>query len=199
LVRFYFQRCGGAACNWSPGAATEMAGSPVSTPPYSFTWSFPSCGPPPDSYFNIAARAEDRCGNLSDYRVNRSLVLNGRGCFRDDSSSASVLAWVSDLSVPDGRGQVVVDGRDAVFPAGGRETFAARVAPGVHRLEAVLVEGAGKPGTWRFDLSALGIVPGSVRVVAGEAAQAGPAELTFRLKGRPGERVVFAFTVANGD
>jgi hypothetical protein len=197
-VHFYYQRCGAAACSWSPGAAVEMTGSPVSTPPYSFTWTFPSCGTPPDDHFNIAARAIDRCGNVSGYRVNDSLILNGRGCFRGDVSTAAVLSWVSDLQVPDGRGQVVVDGSDAVFPAGGAETFGARVGPGRHRLEAVLVEGSGKPGTWRFDLSALGVLPGSVRVVAGEAALVGPAQITFRLKGHPGERVVFAFAVGGG-
>jgi hypothetical protein len=32
-------------------------------------------------------------------------------------------------------------------------------------------------------------------VVAGEAAQAGAATVVFRLRGRPGERVVFTFEV----
>ena len=58
------------------------------------------------------------------------------------------------------------------------------------------MNGPGRPATWRFDLSALGIVPGSVRVVAGEVAQVGPDRVVFRLKGRTGERVVFGFTVA---
>ena len=53
--------------------------------------------------------------------------------------------------------------------------------------------GAGRPGTWRFDLSTLGLLPGSLRVVAGEAAQSGSATVVFRLRGKPGERVVFTF------
>jgi hypothetical protein len=41
----------------------------------------------------------------------------------------------------------------------------------------------------------LGVVPGSLRVVAGEVVQAAPAAVAFRLRGRPGERVVFTFDV----
>ena len=102
---------------------------------------------------------------------------------------------MSELSVPGGRGQVVVDGTQAVFPAGGMETFSTPTGPGTHRFEATLVDGAGRPGTWRFDLSTLGPVPGSLRVVAGEVAVAGPAAVVFRLRGKPGERVVFTFDV----
>jgi hypothetical protein len=195
-VRFYYQRCGGGSCPWSPSAAVEMAR--LTTPPYSFVWTFPACSTPPDSHFNIAARAEDRCGNLSGYRVNDTLILSGRGCFRGDASTAAVLAWVSELRVAGGRGQVILDGTEAVFPGGGTETFAASIGPGLHRFEAVLVDGAGKAGTWRFDLSALGVRPGSLSVVAGEVVQVGSAQLTFRLKGRPGERVVFGFALAAG-
>jgi hypothetical protein len=35
-------------------------------------------------------------------------------------------------------------------------------------------------------------VPGSLRVIAGEAVPAGPA-VVFRLRGKPGERLVFTF------
>jgi hypothetical protein len=121
--------------------------------------------------------------------------LTGRGCFKSDALHTATGAWVSDLTVPDGRGQVVVDGTVAVFPGGGTESFAVPIGPGAHRFEATLVDGAGRPGTWRFDLSSLGVVPGSLRVVAGEAAQAGSAALAFRLRGKPGERVVFTFEV----
>ena len=95
--------------------------------------------------------------------------------------------------MPDARGQVVVDGTQAVFPAGGLATFSLPVDAGRHRFEATLVDGAGRPGTWRFDLSTLGLRPGSLGVVAGEAAQAGSATVVFRLRGKPGERVVFTF------
>jgi len=105
---------------------------------------------------------------------------------------------VSEFSVAGGRGQVVVDGTDAVFPAGGVETFTAAAGPGTHRFEATLVDGSGRPGAWRFDLSGLGAVPGSLRVVAGEAAVAGSAAVVFRLRGKPGERVVFSVDVGGG-
>jgi hypothetical protein len=121
--------------------------------------------------------------------------LTGRGCFRADALSRATGSWLSELSVPNGRGQVVVDGTQAVFPAGGMATFSLPMGPGRHRFEATLVDGAGRPGAWRFDLSVLGLLPGSLRVVAGEAAQAGSATVVFRLRGKPGERVVFTFDV----
>jgi hypothetical protein len=72
------------------------------------------------------------------------------------------------------------------------------VGPGRHRLEATLVDAGGRPGTWRFDLGGLSPVAGSLRVVAGEAALLGSSEVVFRLRGKAGERVVFAFEVEGG-
>ena len=188
-MRFYWQYCPGGACGTQNliGAATSS--------PYSAVWVFPTCGSAPEDRFRILARAEDRCGNVSpDAGVD--VRLTGRGCFRAASRDAGATgAWVSELSVPDARGQVVVDGTQAVFPAGGVATFSLPVGPGRHRFEATLVDGAGRPGTWRFDLSTLGLRPGSLRVVAGEAAEAGSTTVVFRLRGKPGERVVFTFDV----
>ena len=42
---------------------------------------------------------------------------------------------------------------------------------------------------------ALGVGPGSLRVIAGEVAEIGPDQVAFRLAGQPGERVVFTVTV----
>ena len=61
-------------------------------------------------------------------------------------------------------------------------------------MEALLVRGAGRPGTWRFEfegqaalkLGSLRVVAGTVTLITGDAA-------IFRLQGKPGERVVFAF------
>lgn len=50
-------------------------------------------------------------------------------------------------------------------------------------------------GLWRVDLTTLGLAPGSLRVVAGEVAQFGAAQLAFQMAGVPGERVVFTFGV----
>jgi hypothetical protein len=152
----------------------------------------------PEDWFAVTARAEDKCGNVSADSVVNPVRLIGRGCFRGEARSRPAATWVSELSVPGGRGQVVMDGAEAVFHAGGTETFSTPTGPGTHRFEATLVDGAGRPGTWRFDLSALGPVPGSLRVVAGEAAVTGPAAVVFRLRGKPGERVVFTFDVQGG-
>jgi hypothetical protein len=40
-----------------------------------------------------------------------------------------------------------------------------------------------------------GFRPESLRVIAGEVSRVGGADLAFRLRGRPGERVVFSFRV----
>jgi hypothetical protein len=87
----------------------------------------------------------------------------------------------------------VIDGAQAVFPSAGMETFSAPAGPGAHRFEATLVDGTGRPGTWRFDLSALGVAPGSLRVVAGQVAMAAADAVVFQLRGQPGERVVLTF------
>jgi len=188
-VRFYWQYCPGGLCQ-----AENFISPADTTPPYSAVWVFPTCGAAPDFFFHILARAEDNCGNVKDHSA--IVRLTGRGCFRADARGLSATgAWVSELLVPDARGQVVVDGTQAVFPAGGMATFSLPVDAGRHRFEATLVDGAGRPGTWRFDLSTLGLRPGSLRVVAGEAAQAGSATVVFRLRGKPGERVVFTFDV----
>jgi hypothetical protein len=187
-VRFYWQYCPAGVCGTQNVIDTDT------TSPYGAVWVFPTCGSAPEDRFRILARAEDNCGNVST-DANVDVRLTGRPCFRGDAQSRPAGAWVSELSVPGGRGQVVVDGAEAVFPAGGMETFSTSTGPGSHRFEATLVDGAGRPGTWRFDLSALSPVPGSLRVVAGEAAVTGPAAVVFRLRGKPGERVVFSFDV----
>jgi hypothetical protein len=112
------------------------------------------------------------------------------------SGPAATGAWASTLSVPDGCGQVVVDDAQAVFPGPGTEAFSAPARASAHRFEATLVGGGSRPGTWRFDLVALGVAPGTLRVVAGEAVLAGPSSIAFRLRGEPGERVVFTFETA---
>jgi hypothetical protein len=95
----------------------------------------------------------------------------------------------SDLQVPGASGQLVVEGTQAFFVAKGPATLSpVRSGRGDSlRVEATLAMGAALAGTWRFDVG-----PGSrVRVVAGEVVLATPQALVFRLRGRPGERVVF--------
>jgi hypothetical protein len=193
-VRFSYRYCPGtpAVC----GSANLVGVD--STSPYSVTWFFPTdCQLQPENRFRIVARAEDNCGNISA-EAGVDVRLEGRGCgFRAATSAPfSTGAWTSTLTVPDGRGQVVVDGTQAVFPGPGTEAFSAPAGAGAHRFEATLVDGGSRPGTWRFDLVALGVAPGTLRVVAGEAAVAGPSSIAFRLRGKPGERVVFTFETA---
>jgi hypothetical protein len=108
------------------------------------------------------------------------------------------LAWSSHLEVEGGTGQVVVNGDAASFAGRGRSTAVAFGRRGENRMEAILVQGKGVPGTWRFDLAGTGsLQKGSLRVVAGEVAQVTADALVFRLKGQPGERIVFTFRTGN--
>ena len=47
------------------------------------------------------------------------------------------------------------------------------------------MDGAGKPGLWRFDLAeAGGATPSRIRVIAGEAVSVTDSSVTFRLQGK---------------
>jgi len=194
-VRFSYRYCPLAT-----GCGGEVSiGSDNSGPsPYTIVWAQPGCGAAPDSGFRIIARAVDNCGNVSGIApVN--VLATGRGCFRSDSVSAQAASWRSELQPAGARGQVVVDGATAVFPSAGKDSFATPLGAGSHRFEATLVQGAGRAGaggSWRFDLQALRIAPGSLQVVAGDVVQLGADTVVFRLRGRAGERVVFAFELA---
>jgi hypothetical protein len=146
---------------------------------------------------DVRAYATDNCGN-GTYSSPVTITVNNTGpCIAvgDEASpgaSASSATFVSELSVPEGAGQVVANG-EAVFPRSGRNPFAVRLKAGENRVEATLVE-ARAGGTWRFELGALpGFQPETLRAVAGDVVQLAADSVTFRLQGRPGERVVFTF------
>jgi len=108
--------------------------------------------------------------------------------------SRDVTPWSSDLAVDGGRLQVVVNGSATSFPARGRAYGVASLVEGENRVEAVLVESAGRAGLWRFDLmSSQAVVPGSLRVIAGDVVSIASNSVTFRLRGESGERIVFTF------
>jgi hypothetical protein len=67
---------------------------------------------------------------------------------------------------------------------------------GENRVDAELLAGPDGPGVWRFEALAAGALePGSLRALAGEVVEVGPEAITFRISGKPGERVAFAFRV----
>jgi hypothetical protein len=104
------------------------------------------------------------------------------------------VAWTSELDLDGGSGQVVVNGEAAAFASRGRSAGAAVGRRGLNRIEAQVVEATGQPGMWRFELGTTGsLEAGSIRVIAGEVALVTENAVMFRLKGRPGERIVFSF------
>jgi len=127
--------------------------------------------------------------------IGQDKLIGFRGPVPSQASAPQPAAWVSELDIPGGRGQVVLNGSDATFPAtGGRVPLAGRPRSGENRVEATLVQATGQPGLWRFELGAdQSVTPGSLRVIAGQVGLVTPDALVFRMKGRPGERVVFTF------
>jgi hypothetical protein len=184
-VRIYAEEQGGSR-------SAAIATLPGPGPTFRASWSLPSCLGPQDRWY-IYAEAVDGCGRstVEHVRVKRG----GDSCVAASSAASLAglsLVWASELALPGGRGQVVANGADVVFPGPGRSDLVLPARLGGNRIEAVLVEG-GRPGTWRFTLAAGAIRPGSLRVVAGEAAAVGPETVVFRLQGRAGERAVFTF------
>jgi hypothetical protein len=97
----------------------------------------------------------------------------------------------SDLQVAGGEGQVVWNGTTASYATPGITAFLPKIVPGSNRVEAQLVSAAGKPGTWRFQFT--GHAVSGLRPLTGKVEAVAPDSITFRLSGRPGERVVFVF------
>jgi len=93
--------------------------------------------------------------------------------------------------------QVVLNGSAGVYARRGRSTVAAGGRRGTNRVELQLVQ-AGDPGKVTVDLRSMpSLVPGSLRVVAGDLVSISDTTITFRLKGRSGERVVFTMEAAD--
>jgi hypothetical protein len=183
-------------------SAEEQGGSrkaaiatlPGPGPRFEATWDVPACEGTGDRW-SIYAVAVDGCDRSRRDRVN--VRRRGSNCPAAAGAAAHGpespgLVWTSELAVGGGRGQVIANGTDVVFPGPGRSDVTLPAREGRNSIEAVLVEGDG-PGTWRFTLASGAIRPGSLRVIAGEAVAVGPGTLAFRLRGRPGERAIFAF------
>ena len=129
--------------------------------------------------------------------ANKAVTIDTRILFQRSTQKPEVpLAWSSQLEVPDGEGQVVTNGRIASAVRPGISAMAATGRTGSNHVEAVLVSGAGRPGTWRFDFSRqAGFRPGSLRVLAGTVSVITGNTVIFRLQGKPGERLAFTFEI----
>jgi hypothetical protein len=106
------------------------------------------------------------------------------------SSSAAI---VSRFDVAGVRAQALLNGTLLPEPRPGTTRMSVTARAGENRLEAQVLD-AGRGGTWTFDLSAVpGLERGTLRVTSGEAVAVGPDSIVFRLTGRAGERIGFAF------
>jgi hypothetical protein len=166
------------------------------SPPYRATL-FSLCQGALLDTFAITAVATDNCGLVATSSPVTVTLLGLPLCF-SSALPPTGAGWISDLAVPGGHGQVVLNGTDAFFPSAGPSRMTAAIRPGSNRVEAVLVNALGRGGTWRFDLGGQGLKAGSLRVVAGEVVLATPDTVVFRLSGRPGERLVFSFRTEDG-
>jgi hypothetical protein len=124
-----------------------------------------------------------------DHSVRCEIEQSG---LKDLRAAERVVRWTSELAVPGASGQALLNGAELAFHGPGRSQATGAMRPGPNRIEAVLLEGSGQPGLWRFDLSGAAR-PGSLRVLMGEAAALSPDGITFRLAGRSGESVAFLF------
>ena len=184
-----------------PGPTQAILGPGSSSSPFGFDWTqadveawLVKAGNQCKRIATVQAYAVDNCGNATfSPSVQITVGTTSTSCVPDVALARDGAALVSDLAVPGGRGQLVVDGT-AVFVRDGRSPVTVRGAARQVRVEATLVD-ARAAGSWRFDLSPMaGVLPDSVQVIAGDVVQAAGGALVFRVQGRPGERIVFSFT-----
>jgi hypothetical protein len=157
---------------------------PTTLPPH--RWTVTGCAEPRDP--NVVPQ-ERKCGSVDVVVEDSPNVSVG-----PVSPGTAALSWTSQLDVEAASGQVVVNGASVVYSGAGRSNAASTGRVGQNRFEGQLVRGAGKPGTWRFDLGGShALVGGSLRVIAGEVALVTADSIVFRMHGTQGERVVFSF------
>ena len=181
-----------------PGPTQIILGPVTSGGSWPFDWTVTAVnaylGTACSRFLEVQAYAQDSCENAT-FSAKSQVIINNTGTcipYADPGASAASATILSELGVPGGAGQVVAN-EEAAFPRAGRSPLAVRVEPGDNRVEATLVE-ARSAGTWRFELGGVpGFRPESLRVVAGDVVQLAGDSVTFRLQGRPGERVVFVF------
>jgi hypothetical protein len=158
-------------------------------PPFSVQWKpSPAC-----HSFAVIARAHDACGNQATSEPVFFTHSDPSVCNRDAAAApASSVELTSELALPQGAGHFTVNGRGAVAAGNGRLRLGVAASSGDNRVEAVVGEANGRPGTWRFELTG-DVLPGTLRVDAGEVVQVAGDAVVFRLSGRAGERIAFRF------
>lgn len=111
------------------------------------------------------------------------------------SAIAPSFGWLIQLDVPEAVGQVALNGQ-AMRVARGASPAQLTARADDNLVEGQLVEGAGEPGTWRFEAQeGEAIHPGSLRVMRGDVVVVTQSAVVFRLKGQPGEQVAFSYRV----
>jgi hypothetical protein len=166
----------------------QQIGADDTGSPYTVQW----C-PSPGAY-ELKATVVDVCGKSKDAFPSSAVSVSALSCFSAavESSDDGGVSISSELAVPGGAGQAILDGSSLLFDGRGRGTTAVHAPRGQRRVDAQLVSGERREGTWRFELSGR-VVAGSLRVVAGQVVAIAGDSVTFRLSGTPGERVVFTF------
>jgi PKD repeat protein len=123
--------------------------------------------------------------------ANFGLLLAATSSHTDGGGDVDLGLMRSVLKIPGVRGEVTLNGRTVLLTREGVGQVGLRAPPGNNLVEAWVREAAGS-GLWRFEFDPAAIEPGALRVLAGEPLAVAPDSVTFRLTGRPGERVSFA-------
>jgi hypothetical protein len=136
--------------------------------------------------YDATAKATDNCG----LTTTSAPFTFSTGC-GELPGEAQSFHWSSQLEAAGSAGRVSLNG--AMLASGpGRQEGVAQTKRNQNRVDGELVQGASRPGVWRFDFSE-GAAPGSVRVLAGDALEVNDNAVVFRLGGTTGERVSFVF------
>ena len=156
-------------------------------------YAYPDVSASGNGCYAVTATATNDCGGSTD--IGPSIVsVSSCGAAFGPRPEASTLLWSSDLRLEGGRLQVTFNGSTASYPERGRSLASTRIKDGDNRVEATVVDAAGKAGSWTIDLSSSpAIQAGSIRVLGGEVESIGATAVTFKLKGTPGERIAFTF------
>jgi hypothetical protein len=159
---------------------------------FSFTGATTGSGSGAIPYTVQALTLGTRTGRITLAQAPGAECVIVQGLLIADKAPSSV--WESTLDVEGARGQLVIDGQSLRYVDRGVARGELAAGSGVRQVVAQLVAARGRAGTWSFRLPTAR--PGSVRALAGDAVEVTPDRVTFRLDGRPGERVVFSFETA---